>query len=162
MKTNVIILMPDRLSFPLAPCAVGKLSSAVLTVAGDIPDDIEEIAVAIEYDDDGVTKRYTAAGTRQADGTYRVYLAPVYFPESSETLKYHVIGADANGNPRWLGTGNLRIIDNPAAGGGVMPDILPRDTFVYSPTDHLYHQVIVEFDDDGFPHLSVDREGVQK
>ena len=27
MKTNEIILMPDRLSFPLAPCAVGKLST---------------------------------------------------------------------------------------------------------------------------------------
>lgn len=160
MKENHVHLRPDRLDLPLAPCACGRLSSAVITVGGDIPDDVGNLAVYVEYMDGGEKKRYTAAGTRQADGTFRVYLAPAYFPAASDTLKYHVIGMDDHSNPRWLGSGVLRIFDNPAEGGGEVPDILPRNLYAYNPVTGLYHKLVAEVNDLGEISVSVNQEGV--
>lgn len=164
MKTNYITLHPDRLDMPLEPCSCGRLSSAVFIVGGDIPDDIEALAVAVEYvDSSGATpetKRYTAAGTRQEDGTFRVYLAPAYFPASSDELKYHVVGTDEAENPRWLGTGNMRIFENPADGSPIAPDILPRNLYAYSPTRHCYFKVIAKENEYGEIQLDVDETEV--
>lgn len=160
MKTNFIELRPDRLDLPLAPCACGRLSSAVITVGGEIPDDIEAIAVDVEYMDGDEKKRYTAAGTRQADGTFRVYLAPAYFPAESDQLKYHVLGMDAKENPRWLGSGMLRIFDNPADGSPIAPDILPRNLYAYSPTRKCYFKVIARENEYGEIQLDVDETPV--
>lgn len=160
MKTNYITLHPDRLDLPLAPCACGRLSSAVITVGGEIPDDIEAIAVDVEYMDGDEKKRYTAAGTRQADGTFRVYLAPAYFPAESDQLKYHVLGTDAQENPRWLGSGMLRIFDNPANGSPIAPDILPRNSYAYNPQTGLYYKIVAEVNDLGEITLSTEQEGV--
>lgn len=160
MKTNCITLRPDRLDLPLDPCACGRLSSAIITVGGEIPGDITGIAVAVEYMDGRDKKRYTAAATKQADGTFRAYLAPAYFPASSDQLKYHVIGMDTNENPRWLGTGLLRIIDNPANGSPVTPEILPRNLYVYSPTRQCYFKVIAKENEYGEIRLDVDETEV--
>ena len=91
MKTNHIELKPDRLNFPLATLSVGKLSSAVLTVGGDIPDDTAAVVVKVEYAEG---EYYIAAGARQTDGTWRVYLAPGYFPATATAFKYHVYITD--------------------------------------------------------------------
>lgn len=160
MKTNYITLRPDRLNFPLEQCAVGRLSSAVFTVGGDIPDDIQGIAVVFEYEDGGETKEYVAAGARQTDGTWRVYVAPAYFPNATDMLKYHVIGGDASGNPRWLGTGSLRIFDNPADGDSVIPDVLPRNLYAYSPSRKCYFKVIAKENEYGEIQLDVDETEV--
>ena len=160
MKTNYITLHPDRLDLPLAPCACGRLSSAVITVGGEIPDDIEGAAVDVEYMDGDEKKRYTAAGTRQADGTFRVYLAPAYFPAESDQLKYHVLGMDAQENPRWLGSGMMRIFDNPADGSPIAPEILPRNLYAYSPTRKCYFKVIARENEYGDIQLDVDETPV--
>ena len=160
MKTNCVYLRPDRLDLPLDPCCCGRLSSAVITVGGEIPDDIEAIAVDVEYIDGDEKKRYTAAGTRQADGTFRVYLAPAYFPAESDQLKYHILGMDAQENPRWLGSGMLRIFDNPADGSPIAPDILPRNLYAYSPTRQCYFKVIASENENGEIRLDVDETEV--
>lgn len=164
MKTNIIHITPDRLYNPLEPLAVGKLSSSVLTVTGDIPDDIAALAIVVEYmDTSGASPqiaRYVAHGTRQGDGTYRVYLAPAYFPAANDALKYHVVGTDSNENPRWLGSGTLRIFDNPADGSSVAPDILPRNLYAYSPTRQCYFKVIAKENELGEIQLDVDETEV--
>lgn len=160
MKTNFIELRPDRLDLPLDPLACGRLSSAVITVGGEIPDDIEAIAIDVEYMDGDEKKRYTAAGTRQADGTFRVYLAPAYFPAESDQLKYHVLGMDAQENPRWLGSGMMRIFDNPADGSPIAPEILPRNLYAYSPTRKCYFKVIARENEYGDIQLDVDETPV--
>ena len=160
MKAQHIRIRPDRLNAPLATCNVGKLSSAVFIIEGDIPDDIEAIAVDVEYIDGDEKKRYTAAGTRQADGTFRVYLAPAYFPAESDQLKYHILGMDAQENPRWLGSGMLRIFDNPADGSPIAPDILPRNLYAYSPTRQCYFKVIASENENGEIRLDVDETEV--
>lgn len=160
MKTNYIELHPDRLDLPLDPLACGRLSSAVATVGGEIPDDIDGIAIDVEYMDGDEKKYYTAAGTRQADGTFRVYLAPAYFPAVSDQLKYHVLGMDAQENPRWLGSGMMRIFDNPADGSPIAPDILPRNLYAYSPTRQCYFKVIAKENEYGEIQLDVDETEV--
>jgi hypothetical protein len=160
MKANHITLRPDRLNFPLECANVGKLSSAVFIIGGDIPDDVAGLAVEIEYDDDGETARYTAAAMRQPDGTFRAYIAPAYFPETSNALKYHIVATDEQENPRWLGSGSLRIFDNPANGSHVVPDILPRNLYAYNPTTGLYYKVTAEVNEYGQVSLSTEQEGV--
>lgn len=160
MKTNYIELHPDRLDLPLAPLAAGKLSSAVATIGGDIPDDISALAVVVEWKDGQTTSRYTAAATN-GGGFWSVYFAPAYFPAASEELKYHVVGTDKNDNPRWLGTGNMRIFDNPANGSPIAPDILPRNLYAYNPATGLYHKVIAELNELGEIQLAPEQEGVR-
>lgn len=159
MKYSIIHLNPDRLDLPLTPLYAGKLSSAVWLVEG-APDDIASLAVDVEYMDGGEKMCYTAAGTRQADGMFRVYLAPAYFPDVSQSLEYHVLGNDTNENPRWLGTGQLGIIDNPADGSPIAPDILPRNSYAYNPQTGLYYKIIAEVNDLGQITLSTEQEGV--
>lgn len=160
MKTNYIELKPDRLNFPLATLNVGKLSSAVLTVGGDIPDDTAALVVKVEYSNGQSTDYYVAAGTRQADGTFRVYLAPGYFPAKSNSLKYHVYVTDQLDNPRWMGSGVLRIFDNPSDGSSPAPEVLPKNLYAYNPVTHLYHRITAEADAAGNITLALEQEGV--
>lgn len=157
MKTNHIELKPDRLNFPLATLSVGKLSSAVLTVGGDIPDDAAALVVKVEYAEG---EYYIAAGARQDDGTFRVYLAPGYFPAKSNSLKYHVYVTDQLDNPRWLGSGLMRIFDNPSDGGSPAPQPLPRNLYAYNAVTHLYYKITAETDPAGNITLALDQEGV--
>ena len=161
MKTNYITLRPDRLDLPLAPCTVGKQSSAVLTVGGDIPEDTAALVVKVEYaDTQSTTAYYVAAGSRQADGTFRVYLAPGYFPEASEAMKYHVYVTDELDNPRWMGSGVLRILDNPSDGESPAPDVLPKNLYAYNPVNHLYYKITAKADAEGNITIDLDQEGV--
>lgn len=161
MKTNYIELRPDRLNFPLATLNVGKLSSAVLTVGGDIPDDTAALVVKVEYaDSPSTTAYYVAAGTRQADGTFRVYLAPGFFPAESNSLKYHVYVTDHLDNPRWMGSGLLRILANPSDGGSPVPEPLPRNLYAYNAVTHLYYKITAETDAAGNITLALDQKGV--
>lgn len=169
MKTNVIKLRPDRLNIPLATCPVGKLSSAVFVICGDIPDDVDSLAVEIERSPDPDTHQprpnYTAAATRQTDGTFRCYLSPFYFPEIAPDLHYHVMGTDTAApmaNPRWLGTGALRILENPANGSSVTPEIIPADTYIRNPVTGLYHKLVAEINEDGEISVSIEQEGISR
>lgn len=169
MKTNVIRLRPDRLNIPLATCPVGKLSSAVFVICGDIPDDVQSLAVQIERTPDPDTHQprpnFTAATTRQTDGTFRCYLSPFHFPEIAPDLHYHVMGTDTaapTANPRWLGAGDLRILENPADGSPVTPEIIPADTYVRNPVTGLYHKLVAEVNEDGELSVAIDEEGIIK
>lgn len=163
MKTNYIELNPARLDLPLAPCAVGQASSAVFTIGGDVPDDIAEMTVNIEYiDDDGETQLAVASGTLdESAGTYRVYFTPNYFPAASDALKYYIMGTDTEGNPRWLGTGNLRIFANPANGSHGLPPSFSRIAYAYDEATGLYYKVLAETNELGEKTLALDQEGVE-
>ena len=169
MKAQHIRIRPDRLNAPLATCNVGRLSSAVFVIGGDVPDDIDTIAVQIGRTPDPNTHQprpnYTAAATRQTDGTFRCYLSPFYFPEIAPDLHYHVIGTDTaapTANPRWLGTGDLRILENPANGSSVSPEIIPADTYIRNPATGLYHKLVAEVNEDGELSVAIEKEGISK
>ena len=160
MKTNYIELKPDRLNFPLATVDVGRQSSAVLTVGGEIPDDTAALVVKVEYSNGQSTDYYVAAGTRQADGTFRVYLAPGYFPATTKGLRYHVYITDELDNPRWMGAGTLRILENPSDGSSPAPEVLPKNLYAYNPVNHLYYKITAEADAEGNITIALDQEGV--
>lgn len=166
MKAQHIRLRPDRLNSPLATCFVGRLSSAVFVVCGDIPDDVDTIAVQIGRTEDPDTRRprpnFTAAAARQCDGTFRCYLSPFHFPDASDALEYHVVGADANGNARWLGGSALSVLDNPADGSPVPPEIVPADTYIRNPATGLYHKLTAALDEDGGITINLEEEGVER
>ena len=166
MKYQHITLRPDRLNFPLECANVGKLSSAVFIIGGDIPDDIASMAVQIGRTEDPTThqprENFTAAATRQDDGTFRCYLAPFYFPDVSAALEYHVIGTDAQINARWLGTGPLEVRDNPADGSPIVPPIIPADTYIRNPATGLYHKLTAELNEEGEIIVAADTEGVER
>ena len=166
MKYQHITLRPDRLNFPLECANVGKLSSAVFIIGGDIPDDIASMAVQIGRTEDPTThqprENFTASTTRQDDGTFRCYLAPFYFPDISAALSYHVIGTDGSSNARWLGTGPLVVRDNPANGSPVVPPIIPADTYIRNPATGLYHKLTAELNEDGEIIVAADTEGVER
>lgn len=171
MKTNVIRIKMDQLGFPLVRCTVGKLSSAVFTITGDIPNDADTIAVQIGRTPDPQTQEprtnYTAAASEtttagSAARTFRCYLAPFYFPDEADTLEYHVVAIDTNGNPRWLGTGSLVVRDNPAYGSPVAPEIIPADTYIRNPVTGLYHKLTADVNEFGQVTVGVDSEGVER
>lgn len=166
MKTNRINLRPDRLNAPLATCNVGRLSSAVFVIGGDVPDDIASMNVEVERTPDPETHQprdnYSAACRRQDDGTFRCYLSPFHFPDISDALKYHVVGIDTNDNPRWLGTGALVIRENPANGRAIVPEVLPRDAYAYNPVTGLYHKIVAEVNEDGQIVIATEQEGVER
>lgn len=160
MKTNYIEIRPDRLNFPLATLNVGRLSSAVLTVGGDIPDDTAALVVKVEYATGSPPSYYIAAGARQPDGTWRVYLAPGYFPATATAFKYHVYITDQYDNPRWMGCGLLRVLDNPSDGSSPAPEVLPKNLYAYNAVTHLYYKITAETDSAGNITLALDQEGV--
>lgn len=165
MKTNIITIRPDRLNAPLVECWVGRLSSAVFVVTGDIPDDITGITIQVGRTPDPQTQQprenFAATATRAEDGTFRCYLAPWYFPDIAD-LEYHVVGQDDANNPRWLGTGSLLVKKNPANGSPIIPPIVPPDTYVRNPATGLYHKVNAEVDEYRNITLVVEKEGVVK
>ena len=169
MKAQHIRIRPDRLNAPLATCNVGKLSSAVFIIEGDIPDDVDTIAVQIGRTDDPTThtprQNFTAAANEVAGSTpraFRCYLSPFHFPDVSNALQYHVIGTDENGNARWLGSGPLEVLDNPANGSPVVPEIIPADTYIRNPLTGLYHKLLVELNDLGQLVVAADQEGIER
>ena len=167
MKENIVTIRADRLNRPLETCFVGKLSSAVFRIVGDIPDDIDGMTVQIGRTADATTheprQNFTIAANRNADGkTFRCYLAPFCFPDVSDALEYHVLGTDTNGNARWLGSGLLIVRDNPANGSPVAPEIIPADTYIRNPATGLYHKLTAEVNDLGEISVSVDSEGIER
>lgn len=169
MKAQHIRLRPDRLNDPLATCFVGKLSSAVFVIYGDIPDDVDTIAVQIGRTEDPDTQQprpnFTAAAsevTGQTPRSFRAYLSPFLFPDISAALEYHIIGTDENGNARWLGTGPLIVRDNPADGSPVTPEIIPDDTYIRNPATGLYHKLTASVNEYGELSIDLESEGIQR
>lgn len=167
MKENQVTIRADRLNRPLETCFVGKLSSAVFRIVGDIPDDIDGMTVQIGRTEDHTTHHprpnYTVAANRNADGkTFRCYLAPFYFPDEADALEYHVVATDTTGNPRWLGTGQLIVRDNPADGSPVAPEIIPADTYIRNPATGLYHKLTAAVDEDGNLTVALEDEGIER
>lgn len=167
MKENQVTIRVDRLNRPLETCFVGKLSSAVFRIVGDIPDDIDGMTVQIGRTYDPTThqprQNFTVAANRNADGkTFRCYLSPFCFPDVSDALEYHVLGTDTNGNARWLGSGPLIVRDNPANGSPVTPEIIPADTYIRNPVTGLYHKLVAEVNEDGEISVSIEQEGIAR
>lgn len=155
---STIIVNPDRLDVALAPMFAGKLSSAVWFVAC-VPDDIESLSIRIDRGSGNTA--YTAAAAKTAPGVFRCYLSPFYFPDVA-TATYHVLGVDGSDNPRWLGSGTLSVLDCPADGSAVTPDVLPKEAYAYNPVTGLYHKLVAEVDDTGVITVSVEQEGVSR
>lgn len=167
MKENQVTIRADRLNRPLETCFVGKLSSAVFRIVGDIPDDIDGMTVQIGRTEDPTTHQprpnYTVAANRNADGkTYRCYLAPFCFPDEADALEYHVVATDTTGNSRWLGTGQLIVRDNPADGSPVASEIIPADTYIRNPATGLYHKLTAAVDEDGNLTVALEDEGIER
>ena len=169
MKAQHIRIRPDRLNAPLATCNVGKLSSAVFVIEGDIPEDVDTIAVQIGRTEDPNTHQprpnFTAAANKvegQTPRIFRAYLSPFLFPDTSDALEYHVIATDDHGNARWLGTGPLIVRDNPANGSPVPPEIIPADTYIRNPATGLYHKLTAAVNELGEIVLDCDPEGIQR
>ena len=169
MKAQHIQIRPDRLNAPLATCVVGRLSSAVFIVYGDVPDDIGTIAVQIGRTEDPEThqprENFTAAAQEvegQTPRSFRAYLSPFLFPDTSDALEYHIIGTDENGNARWLGTGPLIVRENPANGSPVVPPIIPADTYIRNPATGLYHKLTAGVNELGEIVLDCDPEGIER
>lgn len=171
MKAQHIRIRPDRLNAPLATCDVGKLSSAVFVIEGDIPDDAAAIAVQIGRTPDPQTQEprpnYTAEASEitpagSAARAFRCYLAPFCFPDVSDALEYHIMATDTNGNPRWLGTGQLIVRDNPADGSPIVPEIIPADTYIRNPVTGLYHKLTAAVNEYGELSINLESEGIQR
>lgn len=169
MKTHIVKVRPDRLNDPLATCFVGKLSSAVFMIVGDIPDDIDTMAVLIGRTEDPDTHQprtnFTAAASEiegRTPRSFRAYLSPFLFPDISDALEYHVIGTDENGNARWLGTGPLIVRENPANGSPVPPEIIPADTYIRNPATGLYHKLTAAVNELGELSIELESEGIQR
>ena len=169
MKAHNIRIRADRLNFPLDECFVGKLSSAVFVIYGDIPDDIEAMTVQISRIPDPEThqprENYTVAANPVegcSSRCFRAYMSPFLFPDVSSSLEYFIIGVDRSGNARWLGTGALIVMDNPANGSPVSPEIISADTYIRNPVTGLYHKLVAEVNEFGEVSVSVDSEGIQR
>ncbi len=166
MKENHATIRADRLNRPIETLFAGRLSSAVLVVGGDIPGDVAGLAVRIGRTEDPDTHQprqdYTAVAARQADGTFRCYLSPFLFPDASGDLKYHVVGTDEEGNPRWLGTGALVVLECPTDGSADAPAIIPADTYVRNPVTGLYHKLTAEVNEHGEVTVAVEEEGIER
>lgn len=171
MKTNHINLKPDRLNFPLETLAVGRLSSAVATIGGDVPDDVRTLLVKIGRTPDpdtGETRTPFAAAATEvsvagcAARFFRCYCSPYCFPDAADSLSYSVVGMDDSGNPRWLGSGVLRVLECPAEGSGDEPQIVPADTYIRNPVTGLYHLLTATVDDTGTLCLNLADEGVER
>lgn len=166
MRAQNIRIRPDCLNIPLSTCFVGRLSSAVLVIGGEVPNDVSGVTVQIGRTEDPETHKprqnFTAAATRQGNGTFTCYLSPFHFPDESSSLKYHILGTDAKGNARWLGTGNLVVLGNPANGSPVVPEIIPADTYIRNPVTGLYHKLTAGVNDLGEIVLDCDPEGIQR
>lgn len=169
MREHIIRIDAARPNLPLPVCAVGRLSSAVFRFVGDIPCDVTGLSLQIGRTPDPATheerpnfcvavEEIAGAASRM----FRAYLSPFCFPDVSDYLGYHVMGTDANNNPRWLGTGNLRVLECPANGTPVPPEIIPQDTYVRNPVTGLYHKLVAELNEDNQIVVAVDPKGVER
>lgn len=166
MATEIhIYLDAGRLNFPLRTIWQGVLSSAVIVVHG-VPADIEGLGVVFGVAPTGNTPHdpptFRAAAAKQSDGTWRAYCIPAIFPVVGLQLEYSVIGTDAPCNPRWLGTGQLNVVDCPAAGSSAAPEVIPADTYIRNPVTGKYHLLTAEVDEDGNITLNLADEGVDR
>lgn len=105
---------------------------------------------------------YVAAATLQQDGLWRCYLTPLCFSDVASDLQYDLIGVDAQGNPRHLGTGLLRVQESHLTADGTLPDVIPADTYLYNPSTGLYHKLTAEVDDQGCITVAVEQEGIER
>ena len=162
----MIELSPERLNQPLPPLYAGRLSSFVVELAASgVPDDIEAVRILFERTADSAgndRNPVTAVATLTDAGAYRAYCSPFCFPDLSETLHYHVMATDTNGNPRWLGSGQLRVRENPANGSADEPEVIPSDTYIRNPTTGLYHKLTAFVDEYGEVSVSVAEEGIKR
>lgn len=163
MATEIHIhLDAGRLNFPLRTIWQGVLSSAVVVIHG-MPADIEGAGIVFGVAPTGQTPHdppvYRAVATRQADGTWRAYVSPFTFPTVGLSLEYSVVGADVHENPRWLGTGQLNVVECPANGSSDVPAVVPRDTYIRNPVTGLYHLLTATVDEDGNLTLDLSDEG---
>ena len=166
MATEIHIhLDAGRLNFPLRTVWQGALSSAVCVVHG-VPGDIESLGVVFGVAPTGDVPHdpptYRADATEQADGTWRAYCSPFIFPTAGLALQYSLVGVDAQANPRWLGTGQLNVVECPADGSGDAPPIVPSDTYIRNPVTGLYHLLTATVDEDGNLTMNLADEGIER
>lgn len=156
MATEIHIhLDPGRLNFPLRTIWQGELSSADLVLRG-VPAGFEAVGVVFGVEGGEETFRAEAA---LAGDTWRAYASPYVFPRAGLGMQYSVVGTDAHGNARWLGTGQLNVVECPAGGTPTPPPIVPRDTYIRNPVTGLYHLLTATVDEDGNLTLDLSDEG---
>ena len=105
---------------------------------------------------------FSVAATRQTDGSFRCYLSPFLFPDVSAALSYSIVAGDTANNPRWLGSGALIVLENPANGSSVVPPIVPADTYIRNPATGLYHLLTASLNEDGELTINLADEGIER
>ncbi len=161
---GIIAVNENALQLPLIPIFAGKLSSMVVKIT-NAPDDIDTVVLTIGRtpDVDGSPRPpFAIAATSLGGGTYRAYCNPYCFPDEATNLTYSVVGNDTSGNPRWLGTGSLRVLENPANGSSVTPQVIPSDCYAYNPTTGKYHKITASLDEFGNISLDVESDGINR
>lgn len=108
------------------------------------------------------TRSTGTADRDEADDTWRAYVSPFVFPVVGMSLEYSVVGADGHDNPRWLGTGQLNVVDCPAQGSADAPDVVPRNCYIRNPVTGLYHELTAAVDEDGNLTINLADEGVER
>ena len=151
----------SRLNFPLIPISAGVLSSLDAEII-DVPYGMVALALLFEYGTG--TTNYQAACTKVRGDFWTCYANPYVFPAASDdgSLHYHVVGTDAHGNQKWLGTGQLRVLANPANGSSDIPTVVPHDTYIRNPVTGLYHLLTATVDEDGNITLNLADEGIER
>ena len=153
----------SRLNFPLTPIAAGKLSSLDVELIG-VPNTVASLLVYFEHEKDDGVESYAAGCRQEDDGTWSCYVQPFLFPDVEDTgkLHYHVVATDVRTAQKWLGTGQLRVLENPAGGSPLPPPIIPADTYVRNPVTGLYHKLTAEVNELGEITVIVSEEGEER
>lgn len=161
MRTTIAI-DESRLNTALTTINAGRLSAHYLNVVR-VPDYATTLAVVVKYKtDQGEDAAYAApCNATSTAGKWTCYIIPAAFPHAGEYC-YDVVGYNADAAPVWLGRGRLAVHENPAAGQGEIPSIIPADTYVRNPVTGLYHLVSAVVDDEGNVTLNVAEEGIER
>jgi len=161
---RVITAPPRTADQRLEPMSAFQWSSKTVYLKV-LDDEIETLNVRIfrtPAQDGTARDPYVAAATLQQDGLWRCYLTPLCFSDVASNLQYDLIGVDAEGNPRHLGVGSLRVLTSHLTEDGTLPDVIPQDTYIYNPATQLWHKLVAEVDDQGVITVSVEQEGVER
>lgn len=135
MRDTHITINADRPNQPLTPLIVGANCAASAIIEGAIPRDVVSLAVEIERTPDGQTPRpnFVVSATRFEHGcAFGVYFNPFCFTDITDALQYHINGTDEHGNPRYLGSGSLRVLKSTIGTSPVPPPVGAQGVFFAS------------------------------
>ena len=131
-----------RLDRPLDTIVAARSASKEFIVE-DVPVGIESVVVRVGRV--GTNELSSAAASPRPDGSWDVYLSPLYFPLVGEA-EWHLVGRDRNNHAAYMGKGRLKIIESVSDDGGEAP-LVPDDTYLRNPVTGLWHKLTAVLED---------------